>query len=176
MSPPNVPSDPHNQQKLYWDEMINLKAAASYVDLYRNSRGKWVKNLGILRAVASSSSIAGWAVWGKELFVLWASIIAASQVVDATKDLFPFAKEHKAASAYSITLRYLLNDAELEWDGVFSGRFTDEEIMKRRHKLRKLRIEAENRNFPDGLVAVPVLLIQAEDEAEIYFKTTYGVN
>jgi hypothetical protein len=176
MSPPKVPSDPHYWQRQYWDEMINLKAAASYVDLYRNSRGKWVRNLGILRAVASSSSIAGWALWGNRNFVfVFPTIIAVSQVVDATKDLFPFAKEHKAASAYSITLGYLLNDAQLEWDGIFSGKFTDEEIMKRRHKLRKLRLDAANQNFPDGLWAEPALLEKAREESNIYFDELYGV-
>jgi hypothetical protein len=168
-------SDPHRQQQLYWIEMINLKAGASYICLYRDSRGRWVKGLGILKAVASSSSIAGWAVWG-DLHLVFPAIIAASQLVDAIKDYFPFAKEQKAASAYSTTLDYLFNDVQLEWENIFSGQFTDAEIMTRLHKLRKQQLDARNRNFPDGLVPVPALLIQAKEEADAYFKTTYGVN
>jgi hypothetical protein len=168
-------SDPHRQQQLYWNEMINLKAGASYIRLYRDSRGRWVKGLGILKAVASSSSIAGWAVWG-DLHLVFPAIIAASQLVDAIKDYFPFAKEQKAASAYSTTLDYLFNDVQLEWENIFSGQFTDAEIMTRLHKLRKQQLDARNRNFPDGLVPVPALLIQAKEEADVYFKTTYGVN
>jgi hypothetical protein len=48
--------------------------------------------------------------------------------------------------------------------------------MTRLHKLRKQQLDTQNRNFPDGLVAVPTLLIQAKEEAEAYFKTTYGVD
>ncbi|MGD0520273.1 MAG: hypothetical protein ABSA48_03355 [Terracidiphilus sp.] len=168
-------SDLHRQQQLYWNEMINLKADASYIRLYRDSRGRWVKGLGIFKAVASSSSIAIWAVWEK-LPLVWGTIIAVSQVLDATKDFFPFAKEHKAASAYSMTLDYLFNDVQLEWESIFSGRYTDDEIMKLRHKLGKSQLDALQRNFPDGLAVRNQLLVQAKQEAETYFGTTYGVN
>jgi hypothetical protein len=35
---------------------------------------------------------------------VWGANIAASQVADALKDVFPFAKKHKAASALAMTL------------------------------------------------------------------------
>ena len=155
--------------------MTYLKADASYIRLYRDSRGRWVKGLGILKAVASSSSIAVWAVWQK-LPLVWGAIIAISQVLDATKDFFPFAKEHKAASVHSMTLDYLFNDVQLEWEDIFSGRYSDEEIMKLRHKLGKLQLDALQRNFPDGLAVRDQLLVQAKQEAETYFKATYGVS
>lgn len=88
MSTSEITADPHRQQQLYWNEMINLKADCSYIRLYRDSRGRWVKGLGVLKAVASSSSIAVWAVWGKYPLV-WGAIIAISQVVDATKGFVP---------------------------------------------------------------------------------------
>ena len=157
-------SDPHRQQQLYWNEMINLKADASYIRLYRDSRGRWVKGLGMVKAVASSSSIAIWAVWQKFPLV-WGAIIAISQVLDATKDFFPFAKEHKAASAHSMTLDYLFNDVQLEWENIFSGRYSDEDIMKLRHKLGKSQLDALQRNFPDGLAPRNVFLEQAKQEA-----------
>lgn len=100
---------------------------------------------------------------------------AAAQVADALKDVFPFAKKHKAASAYSITLDYLFNDVQLEWENIFSGRYTDEEIMSRLHKLRKLQLDALQRNFPDGLTVRDALAAQARQIADGYFETTYGV-
>ena len=48
--------------------------------------------------------------------------------------------------------------------------------MKRLHKLRKTQIEAWQRYFPDGLAARSALLVQAKQEAESYFESTYGVN
>jgi hypothetical protein len=169
-----ITSDPHRQQQLYWKEMINLKADASYIRLYRDSLGRWVTGLGALKAIASCGGIA-WVVW-KEYAFVWGAIIAASQLADAVKDVFPFTKKHKAASGYSMTLDYLFNDIQLEWENIFSGRYSDEEIMKLRHKLGKLQLDALQHNFPDGLAADDAFLAQAKQEAEAYFKTTYGVN
>jgi hypothetical protein len=168
-------SAPHRQQQLYWKEMINLKADASYIRLYRDSLGRWVTGLGALKAIASCGGIAAWVVW-KEYAFIWGAIIAASQVADALKDVFPFAKKHKAASGYSMTLDYLFNDIQLEWENIFSGRYSDEEIMKLRHKLGKSQLDAMQRNFPDGVPVLDDLLVQAKQLAEIYFQTTYGVN
>ena len=98
-----------------------------------------------------------------------------SQVADALKEVFPFAKKHKAASVYSMTIDNLFNDVQLEWENIYSGRYTDEEIMKRLHQLRKLRLDALQHNFPDGLAAQNALAVQAKQTAEVYFQTTYGV-
>jgi hypothetical protein len=74
-----------------------------------------------------------------------------------------------------MALGSLFIDAQLEWENIFSGRYTDEEIMKRRHKLMKLQHEAERASFPDGLATQGSLFTQAQQEAKEYFKTTYGV-
>ncbi len=98
-----------------------------------------------------------------------------SQVTDALKDVFPFVKKHRAASAHTILLGTLFIDAQLEWESIFTGRYTDDEIMKRRHKLMKLQHDAESTNFPDGLATQEGLFAQAQQEAKEYFKATYGV-
>ena len=167
-------TNPHRQQQLYWAQMIELKVAASYIRLYRDYLGKWVTGLGTLRAIASSSSIAAWALWKDYAFV-WAAIIAAAQVLDALKDVFPFTKKHKAASAHTITLGGIFIDAQLEWENIFSGRYTDDQIMNRRHKLMKLQHDAERTSFPDGLATKDTLFAKAQQEAKDYFAATYGV-
>ena len=167
-------TNPHRQQQLYWAQMIELKVAVAYIRRYRDYLGKWAAGLGTVRAIASSGGIAGWAVWHEYAFG-WGLIIAASQVADALKDVFPFTKKHKAASAHTIVLGSLFIDAQLEWENIFSGRYTDEEIMKRRHKLMKLQHDAERTSFPDGLATQESLFAQAQQEAEDYFKATYGV-
>ena len=154
--------------------MIDLKSEASYIRLYRDSLEKWVTSIGALKAIASCGGIAAWVIW-KEYAFVWGAIIAASQVADALKEVFPFAKKHKAASVYSMTIDNLFNDVQLEWENIYSGRYTDEEIMKRLHQLRKLRLDALQHNFPDGLAARNALAVQAKQTAEDYFETTYGV-
>jgi hypothetical protein len=164
----------HRQQHLYWKQMTELKVASSYIRLYRDYLGKWVTALGVLRAIASSGSIAAWAIWRQYAFV-WGAIIAASQVTDALKDVFPFTKRHKAASTHTVTLGAMFIDAQLEWESIFSGRYSDEQIMKMRYKLMKLQHDAESSNFPDGLALNSAYFAQAQREAKEYFKTTYAV-
>jgi len=167
-------TNPHRQQQLYWAQMIELKVAVSYIRMYRDYLGKWVTGLGTLRAIASSGSIAAWALW-KEYAFVWGAIIAASQVLDALKDVFPFTKKHKAASAHTIALGGMFIDAQLEWENIFSGRYSDDQIMKLRHKLMKLQHDAERSSFPDGLATRVTLFAHAQQDAKDYFTATYGI-
>ena len=166
--------DPHRQQQQYWQAMTVLKTDALYIHLYRDALAKWVTGLAALKAVASCGGIAAWAVWRQFAFV-WGAIIAASQLTDALKDVFPFSKKHRAACEYGMTLDSLFIDVQLDWESIYSGRYSDDEIMKLLHQLRKLQLDAENRHFPDGLAKRPLLLERAKKEAEDYFRTSYGV-
>jgi hypothetical protein len=167
-----VDENAHRQQQLYWNQMIELRVAAAYIRRYRDDLGKWVTRLGTVKAIASSGSIAAWAIWRDHAFV-WGMIIALSQVADALKDVFPFAKAHKAASEHTTTLGAIFIDAQLEWEGIFSGRYTNEQITNRRHKLMKLQHDAERHNFPNGLATRPALFAEAQQEAKDYFAATY---
>jgi hypothetical protein len=103
------------------------------------------------------------------------AIIAASQLADALKDVFPFTKrttQHVNTQSRS-TVCFI--DAELEWENIFSGRYTDEQIMNRRHKLKKIQHETERKNFPNGLPEIEAFVAQAEQEAVEYFEGMYGV-
>jgi hypothetical protein len=167
-------SSPQRARELYWRQLTQLKTESIYIRLYRDDRAKWVTRLGILKAVASSGGIAAWVIW-KEYAFVWASIIAASQVADALKEVFPFSRQHKAASEHMLALDRLLIDSQLEWENVFSGHYPNDEIMNRRHKLMMLQHEAERRNFPDGLPSRnEALWITAQQEARVYLTSTYG--
>lgn len=162
-----------NQARLleqYWNEMVHLKAYAAYIALYRDSMGKWVTALSLLKALASSTGIAAWAIWQRYAFI-WGGIIAASQLADALKDVFPFTKKFKAASDLCRTLDSLFIDTQLEWENVQSAHYSPDEIMKRLYRLRKLQLDAEQKNFPDGLAQKDALRDKAQHAAELYFST-----
>lgn len=74
--------------------MVELRVAASYIRSYRDYLGKWVTGIGVVKAVASSSSIAAWVIWKDYAFIRGA-IIAVSQVIDSLKDVFPVTKDIK---------------------------------------------------------------------------------
>src|SRR5258708_17446318 len=97
----------HRQKQLYWNQMIKLKVAAGYIRRYRDDVGRHVTILGTMKAIASSGGIAAWAIW-REYAFLCGMIIAASQLADALKEVFPFTKTHKAASDHAISLYSIL--------------------------------------------------------------------
>jgi hypothetical protein len=67
----------------------------------------------------------------------------------------------------------MLNYAQCEWESIFSGQYTDEQISSRLHHLRKLQHEAESHNFPQGLATKASLFADAQQEATDYFVATY---
>ena len=164
----------HDVQKQYWSEMIKLKAGELYIRYYRDNLGSWVTTAATFRAIASSVSIASWAIWHSLAFV-WAAIIAASQVGDALKNVFPVAKKHKSAGELASTLEMLFIDAQLEWENVSSGKYTNDDINARLHKLRTLQKQAEHRSFPNGLAVRAGLEARAKEDTKVFFYETYGV-
>lgn len=161
------------QPDLYWKQLQQLKAACVCSRLYRNQLGWRVRIVEIVKAVGSSGGVAGWLVF-KEYPFLWTGIIAASQLLDALKHVFPFAKTHKAASDLTVALEVIYIDAEEEWEGIFAGKVADDAIVKRRTRLRKLQLAEERRHFPEGVEFPPKLIALANDEAEAYFRLTYS--
>ena len=166
--------DPHRQQNLYLTEVLDFKIACEYIRLYRNALAKRVQLFSTIRAIASSGAIGTWAVW-QSYPLIWAGIIAASQVADALKDVIPFAARHKAAVAAVYRLDALFIDALYDAEGVYGGRFTDEQIRDLRFKLLRLRQKNEKELFPDGnLPERADLYALAETTATAYFDSTFG--
>jgi hypothetical protein len=161
------------QPDLYWKQLVQLKAASICIRLYRNRLGRWVRRIELVKAIGSSGGIAAWVVW-KDLPFLWSGIIAASQLLDATKHVFPFARQHKAASDLTVALELLCIDAAEEWEGIYGGKIPNDLITERRTRLAKLQLEAEHKHFPEGFEPSSKLIELATDEANAYFSMTYG--
>jgi hypothetical protein len=165
-------TDPRRQPDLYWKEMEELKAAAVCMRLCRNRLARRVRAVDLLKAIASSDGIAGWVVW-KDYPFLWTAIIAAAQLLDAIKGVFPFARDHKAASELTVALELLFIDTQYEWERIHAGRITEDGVMVALRKLRRLMLEAEQKQFPDGFQPPARLTRLAAKEAEVFFDETY---
>jgi hypothetical protein len=119
--PIGMPYDTRRQADLYWRQIEQLKGAAVYIRLYRNRTARRVRTVEIVKAVASSGAIAGWFA-SDSYKLLWGCIIAAAQLLDVLKDVFPFAKLHKQAASITVALELLLIDAEDEWEKIHVGK------------------------------------------------------
>lgn len=163
----------HRQRLLYWRQLEQLKAACVCMRLYRNRLHRQVRSVEVIKAVASSGGVAGWIIW-KDIPFVWTGIIAAAQLLDALKGVFPFSKQHKAASDLTVALEIIYIDAEDEWESIYAGKLGDADITKRRTKLRKLQLDAERKHFPEGFDPDQKLIKLATEETDAYFNLTFG--
>jgi|HubBroStandDraft_1064217.scaffolds.fasta_scaffold64985_2 hypothetical protein len=164
----------HRQQDLYLTEVFQLMVAREYMRRYRDVLAQRVTWFGALRAVASSGAIGAWVIW-QSWPMIWGGIIVASQVADALRDVFPFTVRHEAANDLVWSFEALLIDALHEAEGVYSGRYTDEEINDRRRKLMRPRHEAEVKHFPSGRVPERTdLLVLADQAAIAYYDSIFS--
>lgn len=158
---------------LYWRELKQLKASAIAIRLYRNrmqSRLRWVE---LIKAIAGNGAIAAWVIF-KEHPLLWSGIIAAAQLLDAVKGVFPFSALQKQAGNLTVALELLLIDAQDQWEGIFAGTLTEAEIATALGRIRRLKVEAEHKHFPDGLELPRDIIELATQEARDYFAQNYG--
>lgn len=163
-----LPDESRRQADLYWRQVEQLKAAAVCIRLYRNHMARRVRLVEIVKAIASSGAIAGWAA-SRAYPMLWGGIIAAAQLLDALKDVFPFARLHRQAASLTVALELLVIDAEDVWEKIHIGKIGDEDIIERRTRLRKLQLEAEQRHFPEGFDPGKKIIALATEEATAYF-------
>jgi hypothetical protein len=160
------------EQESYWQEFNQLKLDAIYVRDYRDSYAKWETRIATIRAITSSASIGAWAIW-HQLAIVWATLIALSQVVDALRDVFPFQKKKRTLSAWTNALNRLFVDAQRDWDTISSGNCTDSKVSKLTHQLRQKMQRYEQTYIPDGLPRKEELFEAAQKEMVTFFQTRY---
>ena len=159
---------------MYWREFNQLKLDACYVRDYRDSIGKAETKVAAVRAITSSASIAAWAVWRKYA-IMWAAFIAASQVVDALRDVFPFRKRRQALSGWSNALNRLFVDAQRDWENISAGKVSNAKISRLTHQLRHKMQRYEETYIPDGLPRKQDLFEAAQTEMGTFFRTRYSL-
>lgn len=162
-----------NYQERFWREFDQLRIHATYIEGYYEKTVQIDRFINMLLAVASSGSIAGWAVWNEYHYV-WAFIVAASQVINAIKGYLPYSKRLKALNTLSAELESLFLSMENHWFNVAEGRLNDEEIHKLHMKLKEQRRLIIQKNI--GAIDLPhdqSMMNEATESSKIYFKNFY---
>ena len=116
--------------------MVQIKAWIFYLDVYTEDSYRWDRIINIVVAIASSTSIAAWAIWQKYSFV-WSIIIAISQVLTTIKGFLPYSKRLKMLVPFMEDLKFLYNKIEYNWFKVASGDLSEDE----RHYWKKIILE-----------------------------------
>lgn len=107
--------------------MVQIKAWIFYLDIYAENSYKWDRRINMYGAIASSSSIAAWAIW-KEWSYVWAVIIAISQVLTAIKQYLPFGRRLKYLQPFIEDMKLLYLKMEYDWYKVAGGDLSESEI------------------------------------------------
>ena len=161
-------------QLRYWNQLKEFRTHVIYLHLYAVKSQHIENTINITLAIASSSSIAAWAIW-KDFQFIWAAIIAISQVISAIKPFLPYKQRKKAVYELSSALQAISLECEKGWHDVSEGILTESEIHNKCFELRDKAMKAEKKCL-NSLILPPndSLLHQSEVEADIYLKNNYN--
>jgi hypothetical protein len=153
-----------NAQAHYWKEFVRLKRDAIYIGKYRTSDEATDRRLNIFSAIASSASIGGWAIWHDHAIV-WAIIIAASQVLTAVRPYLPYRTRLKALATLYVDIETLALVAETDWFKVSRGAIEGAEIHALTMALKTRALRAQTKNFGGASLPEKPRLLQSADGA-----------
>jgi len=167
--------DDQEYQRRFWQTLGVVHFDLHYLELYQIDQEKRERNLNIFLAIASSGSVAAWAVWDKWPMI-WPSIIALSQVVNVIRPYLPYQQRIKGITAAIRELREAALDAENKWFAISEGLLTSEEIHGEFIKLKQREVKILSNHF--GASPLPqrkAFIEESEQQAEAYLRSTYGV-
>lgn len=158
-------------QSQFWLEMTTLRRDARYVDLCLARTEQIDRGIKAFLAIAASSSIGGWLIFQQYAFV-WATIVAASQVLQAVKEYLPYKNQLKALAGLSVDLNALSLVAEDQWYKVSNGGMFDDDIHDQRMALKRKKLAAVQKAFPvAGLPESQKFSERADTETNLYFSS-----
>lgn len=160
-------------QLRYWKFMVQLKAWILYLDYYGEGSYKIDKVINIVLAIASSASIAAWAIWN-QLDFMWAIFIAITQVITAIKPHLPYSNRMDMVKKFSSDIQALFNKAEYNWYGISEGELTNDEINDLIFEIKRQYNDVANKYLKtESLPTHDEYKKSADSKAEEYFTNTY---
>ena len=163
-------------QHRFWNELKAIKSEIEYLRLYLIEAERIDNSIKLTLAVASSGGIAGWALWrNQNLQIVWATLIAVSQVVNAINRFLPWEKRIKAIHGAKSELAGIFLFAEREWFSVSEGLLTIQEIHEITLDIKERRNSVLERYLGEVLLPDRNRFVKkAGSIADQYFVHYYG--
>lgn len=161
-------------QQKYWSLLRELKTHVIYLHNFAAKSEWWDKAINIFLAITSSSSIAAWAIW-QQYQIVWAVIIALSQVITAVKPFLPFRQRLKPIRDLNDQIQEISLECERHWFSVAEGELTEKEIHDLYISIKDKSLKAEKKALKD--IVLPKdrkILALAEKESDLYLSNTYN--
>lgn len=160
----------NHYQSQYWQELYDFKVHVTYLEIYLLKTEKIDTQINSYLAVASSASIATWAIW-QTYQLLWAGIIVVSQFITAIKPYLPYTNRIKSLSKIIKEMELLVIKYEKDWFYVSEGHKTEEEINELRFKLKEEKSKIHRKYFTKSILpSNEKYLEEAEDLTLSYFN------
>ena len=160
-------------QEKYWNYMVQVKAWIYYLDIYAEESYKWDKRVNMYSAIASSSSIAAWAIW-KEWSYIWSIIIAISHVLTAIKDYLPFGRRLKFLAPFIEEVKLLYIKIEYDWYKIAQGEVIESEINTLLSSYKREFINIENKYLKEELLIERIDYRESADQkTSLYFENNF---
>lgn len=119
-----------------WNFLIDSKTNECFASLILKNYQKLDLFLNLFLVFATTSSVAAWAIWN-EFPLVWAFIIAISQLLTISKPYFLFPKYIKVFHEKNILWQQLTLDLEELWHKVNYSTIDESDASKTYFELRK---------------------------------------
>jgi hypothetical protein len=171
-------------QRRYWQEFIDLKRDALYIEYYHRKTETIDRFLSGFSAITSSAAVAGWVLWRETVSVygmtfnfglIWGAFIMLAQVISAVKEYLPYKKRLNSLSSLSNDLNTLAITMENDWFKVSRGLLTDTEINDLHMDLKRRIREATVKSFPNTTLPLDKKLVdRAAADTQLYIESFFG--
>lgn len=148
-----------------WYGLSNVYFKAEYSASVSKYASTWGNVYSFFLAFASAASVGAWATWEKYP-VLWASIVAVSQVMHIAKPYIPFLKQDKEYLEMSYKFRFLFLEYERLWHELENGILSDDEITEEYFKLQRQAVEIDQAHKQSQVPVFKSLIVKASQETK----------
>jgi hypothetical protein len=157
-----------------WSLLCDCKFKSYYMGHMVTKYQKYDRNLNIFLAIASSGSIAAWAIWSIYP-MLWGIIIAASQVLSVIKPYLPFFKYVKELNLKLVRIESLNIDFEKLWFKIQRSKISEDDSVEEYFILQKQLTEILNFSDESLFEFDKNIKIKADRQMKVFLKTKYNI-
>lgn len=161
----------------YFQHLLNIKFHELYGSIYQDYSFKWDNVINWVTALASSSSVAAWAIWNNEnLKIVWLCIIALSNIINAVRPLLPYKKRVNSLASYTSLLRSIYNEYDYHWFKISQGEYSEDEVNDLLLKMREQNRKADDEYILNNYFPIKGHISKkANMRIERYVKIHYGI-
>ena len=161
-------------KKQIWAELCDLRFKGYCLKFLTTKFQKLDRNINIFLAIASSGSIAAWAIWDSTS-IIWGAIIAISQVITVIKPYFPYFKYAKEINSKSLKIDILNIEFEKLWYKLQNKIIDNGQAADLYFTYQKEIAEILNFN-DDTLFRINKKIKQrANEKMKTFLKNNYGI-